>query len=237
MKYYSSLAMIVGLLFLFFACEKDEANDSVETISTKVVGNVADITRNIKHKDFKVVVQRVTYGGGGWSGYGITDVVRIDSTYTDSQGNYEIDFDYILDTKYQYHIATDFVSVGNGPFVDYIDEDATIYSGITNIINLDFWYASILKLELTVANNVYPPLGVSNNLVSGKYYSFMGAEIYEAQTDTVIYIPTKPNTEIELLFGYATGYSNSEYHPKYEYITTGIQDTLSYNFQIDCTTF
>ena len=219
------------------SCEKSEENENIVTIATKVVGNVTDVTRGIAHQNFKVVVQQLTYDGGGWGGYGITDVKRIDSTYTDSQGNYEIDFNYIQDAKYQYAIATDYVSVGDGPFVDYIDENATITSGITNTVNLDFWYASILKLYLSVSNNTYPPLRVSNDLVSGKYYSFMGAEIYEMQTNTVVYIPTKPNTQIELLFGYTTGFTNSDYHPKYEYITTGIQDTLSYSYVINCTTF
>lgn len=239
MKNYKFFAVIIGLLFLFNSCDKDNEDETIEIVSTKVVGIVSDVTRQIIHNNFKVTVRRYTYGcsSGFGGGCGVTDVNEVASTFTDSQGNYEIDFDYFLDTKYSYQLDTDFVGVGDGPFVDYVNENARITSGITNTIDLDFWYASILKLDLNVSNNFYPPLRVSNKIVSGGFYFFSGDEIYASQTNTTVYIPTKPNSEVRLLFGYATGPSNDEYHPKYEYITTGIQDTIPLSFEIDCASF
>ncbi len=227
----------IFLLLLTYSCTESEDSIPKYMVTTTVRGNVSDVERGIIHKNFKVTVVQYVYGGGYWSGYGISETIPIDDTLTDDQGNYEIIFDYDTDPKYKYGLQFESLDSAVGPFADILNTDGFLEEGIINIRDIDYWYASILKLNLKVTNNGNPKLYIRNNVSNNITYFFMPAEIVAQTADTIIYLPTKPNANIDLLFNYSTGNTNADAHKKIEFLTNSAKDTIEVSYEIDCASF
>lgn len=231
MKTLLKILLTIGLLNFISSC-----TDSGEIITTLTVikGNVSDIERGMNIQNFKVVFIRSWSGSTNWDLYGISHEV-IDSTRTDKNGNYEISFDFKPGERYGFLYITEYF--GRPYFVDFIDNDSSILEGEENMQNIDAWLPVTVKLNLHVRNNNNPKLGISSYIWPRGYHSFRGASIQEQEIDTTVYLTAKPNTDMQLLFHYSTGYTNAEAFRKYEYITTTLKDTLELSYDIDCATF
>lgn len=228
---YRKLFLVIMISF-FVACENNDDIIEYESVKTIVKGNVSDIQRNFNISDFEIKLIRssvfVTLGG---SGINSEEVAR---TFTDSSGNYEIEFDYIKDEKFY---GFEKVYYGMPYHTNFIEEYDSIISGETNVRNIDAWKPVKIKLNLHVQNNNNPPLLVDNKIVETGYSSFPQASIHENDTNAVVYLDSKPNSAVELNFHYTTGNSNGDYHSKTEMINTTLQDTISFSYLIDCSTF
>lgn len=226
-----NIILILALTFLTISCIENESDNQIETTKTTVKGNVSDIERDIDIENFRIVLARFYYCG-------TTDFFNsdcseiIDTVFTDTDGFYSLKFDFILGERYgfikQYY--------GNPYYTESIG-NTNIEEGKINIRNINAWYPIILKLELRVTNNDNPFLRISNKVIDNSSLHFATADIFERDIDTVVYIRTKPNSDIELNFHYSTGNSNNDYHQFLENLTTTLQDTISFSYNIDCATF
>ncbi|MCH7524611.1 MAG: hypothetical protein IIC74_06280 [Bacteroidetes bacterium] len=225
-----NIILVLVFTVLNVSCVKNDIIEPEETIETIVRGNVLDVERNKPIKNFKIVLLRI------WDDWSVVQYFLnsevIDSVRTDINGNYTITFDYIKGERYafekQYYGYPYYTeSIGN----------TSINEGVINIRNINAWYPTILKLNITVTNNDYPPMRISSEIVGNNNLHFATIDIFEQEIDTIAYINTKPNSNIELNFHYSTGYSNSDYHYHIESLTTTLQDTISLSYNIDCNSF
>lgn len=203
-------------------------------IPTKVKGNVSDVERGKPVADFKIVLIRWWCGSTNWDLYGCDHEV-IDSARTDKNGNYAIQFDFMPDQNYGFLHGSMYYQ--SPYFVDFIENSDPIVAGEEYVQNIDAWLPVILKLNLHIINNDHPNLGVNVYLPFPNTSNLGGASIAEQAIDTTVYFKAKPNSEMEIVFHYTTGYSNSEAFKKYEFITTTLQDTLELSYDIDCSSF
>ncbi len=229
---YVKLILVI-IIPLFFACgNADDGTIEYESVRTIVKGNVSDVQRNLNIANFEIKLVRssisVTLGGSG------INTEEVATVFTDEFGNYEIEFDYIKDGK-DYGFEKVYYGV---PYHTNIIQDYTpIVPGETNIRDMDAWRPVKIKLDLQVQNNNNPPLLVDNKIIETGYSSFPQASIQATNTNTIVYLDSKPNAAVELNFHYTTGNSNSDYHSKTEIIQTTLQDTISFSYLVDCSTF
>ncbi|MFK8060070.1 MAG: hypothetical protein AB8B78_08275 [Polaribacter sp.] len=220
------------LIPFLFSCS-DSYNKETSDIKTKTIirGNVSDFTRGFPVENFKIVFNRY------WDGWSVVQYAQhsefIDSVRTDLNGNYEIIFDYIKDEKYgfkkQYY--------GSPYYTDFIN-GSKIIAGEENTQDIDAWYPTILKLNVKVRNNDYPHLRISNSLADNNYSSIGPvASFYKRDVDSIVYLKSKPNSNIKLKFYYSTGNSNSDFHSKDTMLRTSLLDTINLSYIIDCNTF
>lgn len=229
---YIKLFFLIIATFLIACGNDDDDTIEYESVKTIVKGNVSDIQRNLNISNFEIKLVRssifVTLGGSGIS---IEDVATV---FTDEFGNYEIEFDYIKDGK---DYGFEQVYYGVPYHTNFIQEYTPIVPGETNIRDVDAWKPVKIKLDLLVQNNNNPPLLIDNEVVETGYSRFPQASIQATNTNTTVYLDSKPNAAVELNFHYTTGNSNSDYHSKTEIIQTTLQDTISFSYVVDCSTF
>ncbi len=231
----------LGLVMMTFAlsalylisCSKDDIkSEQFPKIKTTVKGRVYDVERNVNIPNYKRHLIRF------WQ---CTSVVQaaicsetIDSMRTGENGQYEFVFDYIQDGK-----IYGFEKVYETPYyhTEGIQGHDTIIPGESNIIDLNAWRPVFIRLNLKVSNNNDPPFLVDNEIIETGYFSFPQASIYEKERDTTVYLMSKPNSRVELNFHYSTGYRNGNYHSFKDTVQTTLQDTISFDYTIDCSKF
>jgi len=228
----------VMLTFILFgpyllSCSKDgiPTEEFPKKTKTTVRGRVYDVERNRNVPDFKRHLIR------SWP---CTSVVQaaicsetVDSTRTDENGRYEFVFDYIHDGK-----RYGFNYVSENPYrTESLQDYDSIIPGEVNIIDVNAWKPVTIRLNLQVSNNDHPPLNVNNKVIATGYSHFAHESIYEKDKDTTVYILSKPNSRVRLNFYYSTGYSNGNYHSFKDTVQTTLQDTISFDYTIDCSKF
>lgn len=197
---------------------------------TTVKGNVSDITRGIPIKNFKVALYRF------WdpvSQYAV-DSELVDTVRTDKNGDYKIKFDFIDGNRYGFR--KQYYGI---PYYTEFLYGSRIVPGRENTQNIDAWYPTILKLNIKLKNNEHPPLRIiSSRLIKGKYESVGAtADFFEKNIDSIVYLRSKPKFEIKIIFTYATGYSNADFHKKEIFSKTSLLDTINFSLDIDSSTF
>lgn len=223
---------IIIFILISYNCtnsyDKETSNIKTRTI---IKGNVSDIERGLNIENFKIVLNRY------WDGWSVVQYALhsefIDSVRTDSNGNYEIIFDYIRGERYGYEAQY----YGDPYYTEFIGNES-IKEGEKNIQNINAWYPTILKLNVKARNNDYPHLRISNS-VAGSNYRSIGAtaDFYKRDVDSIVYLKSKPNSDIKLLFYYSTGYPNGNFHSKEVFIRTTLLDTINLSYEIDCHSF
>ncbi|WP_027125426.1 hypothetical protein [Gelidibacter mesophilus] len=228
---YMKLFLMVMSLYLF-SCGNDDDSVEFERLKTTVKGKVSDVQREINMRDFEIKIIRFwpcsSLGGSGICSEDVATVM------TDEFGNYEIEFDYIKDGV---GYGFEKVYYGSPYHSEFIKKYGPIIPGGINIRDMDAWRPVKIKLSLNVKNNNYPPLRVDNKIVETGYFSFPQASIFNSTKDSIVYLDSKPNAEVELNFHYMTGNSTSDHHTKKELIQTTLKDTIAFSYVIDCSSF
>lgn len=220
-------------LILVISCSPKSDDEGLQVIPTSIVGNFTDITRAIPQEGIPVKLWENIFFRGI-----ISDRTAIDSTVTDSQGDYRFDFDYKIGNGIGYSLESPYDNGGEGPFTDIVIPDSyVIEPGIENRIDYDHWYPSIIALDLSITNNINGPLSVSNEVGGYDFYNFRSAIIQEENINDTYYIVTKPGADVLLQFWYTTGNSNDDVHRRNENVTVPLQDTLYLSYDIDCSQF
>tara|TARA_R110001592_G_scaffold360451_1_gene668838 strand:- start:485 stop:1165 length:681 start_codon:yes stop_codon:yes gene_type:complete len=209
----------------------DGYDNGLSEIRTKTMikGNVSDVTRGIPIKNFKLVFYRRWDPVGQYA----VDSEMVDSVRTDINGNYKISFDFIDGNTYGFNKQY----YGSPYYTDFIN-GSKIIAGKENIQDIDAWYPTILKIDVKVKNNNYPPVGISNAVLNEKG-GLIGPSVsfYKKQVDSIVYLKSKPDSNIKLYSGYSTGYSNEDFHGKDSIIRTSLLDTIYLKYTIDCNNF
>ena len=223
--------IVLIFVFIVFSCNNDfNSSEQVEIIETTVKGSVSDVERNIPIENFKIVLLRV------WDDWSVVQYAPssevIDSVRTDANGNYSITFDFIKGERYSFQ-----KQYYGSPYYTESTGNTNIVEGNINIRNINAWYPTILKLNLNVTNNDYPAMRISSHVLENSSLHFATVDIFEQDLDTVAYIKSKPNSNVELNFHYSTGNSNGDYHSYIEEFVTSLQDTINLTYTIDCSTF
>ncbi|AXT58285.1 hypothetical protein J8L88_18620 [Aquimarina sp. MMG015] len=229
MKKFVLKSLTIIIVQLLISCGSDDDQTSV---LTTLKGRVYDVERKVDVKDFKLVLGTIDCRFSNSLNGCFTDPV--DSVWTDEKGNYSITYNHVLGKKYnllkQYY--------GTSYYTEIIQKDSII-PGKENIKDVDAWYPVILALNLKIRNNNNEPLTVGNGIVDNDNisYSFGTQNIFEQEKDTLIYLRTKPNSDIEVRFTYSTGNFNEDFHHYREIAQTNLADTLRLSYTIDCSTF
>jgi hypothetical protein len=189
---------------------------------------VRDVERNVDVRDFKIVVERT------WEGWSVVQHAYfsefVDSVRTDADGRYSVTFMGIPGENYA-------VGVDDWtPYqIEYLPHIPFVVGG-ENVLDMNAWLPVVIKLNLDVRNNNHPNLKIFSEVIATHRY--MGsASVFDQNINTVVYVGAKPNSEMELEFGYWTGNSNADFHSRREVVHTTLQDTISFNYVVDCSGF
>ncbi len=171
----------MSLAFVFISCGNDPVSDEFEQVKTVVKGNVSDIQRNIDISNFAIkLVRSWSCGSLGGSGLCMEEVA---SVFTDELGNYEIEFNFIMDGK---DYLFEKVYYGDPYHTEFVKDYPPIIPGEENIRNIDAWRPVKIKLNLQIRNNNNPPLRTDNKIVESDYFDFPQVSIHEKNTDMVV---------------------------------------------------
>lgn len=221
--------MFLLILFSFY-CTKNSDIVSNSKVKTTITGKVYDYQRNKPIANYKITLEH------WWQGTSVVQAAIfnefVDSIRTNQDGTYQFNFDAIPNANYGFSLNDkDFYfteSLGNN----------IIQPGNSNVVNINAWKPIILKLDLDIQNNNFPPLNVSSNILNNSYTFFPTETIFDKQINKTVYMLSKPATFVNIKFYYSTGYTNNDFHFMIpDTIKTGIQDTISLNYKIDCSKF
>ncbi len=236
---------IIILFFIFISlisCEKDDVREELTGIPTSISGNVKDYHRNLNVNNFEIKLIKFWICGGGIAPNYCSKIIT--TTYSDVNGNYQLNFDHNLRSDETYRIAFNEIETNNY-FYEFVTSSGEFYrdydtssliKGQNNILNLNAWIPIKIKFNLTVLNNHTPPLvtGIkyNNNYDFGTEFTYNNLNSFE--------IKTRPNSSININFWYIENYNTSNpifhYAPTIPYQTNENQLT-ELNYQIDCNTF
>lgn len=220
------LCLILVLNFQF--CSKDELIED-KGILTTVKGNVSDSIKNIKIEGYKIVLAKSWINCSNWM-CGI-ETEKVATTYTDSNGNYEILFDYKLSSNESYGLLEQYYGL------DYYPEynaETNIIAGQENTININAWTPIKLELNLNILNNKNGPLHVGNIIDNSNNYFLNTENIYDENIVSFYILRSKPATDIEIVFWY---YIDEYLHEKTILYHTTLDHVNTLNLTIDCSTF
>jgi hypothetical protein len=232
--------VVTILIFFLISCEKDDVRDELPGIPTSISGNVKDYHRNLNVNNFEIkLIKFWSCPNGGIGPKYCTK--EITTTYSDVNGNYQLNFDYNLRSDETYRIAFNEIETNNY-FYEFVSSSGQFYrdyytssliKGQNNILNLNAWLPIKIKFNLTVLNNHTPPLvtGIkyNNNYDFGTEFTYTNLNSFE--------IKTRPNSAININFWYIKNYNTSSpifhFAPTIPYQTNENQLT-ELNYQIDC---
>ncbi|QTE24204.1 hypothetical protein [Polaribacter cellanae] len=237
------LLIITLSLVLFFSCEKDDVREELPGTPTSISGTVKDYHRNLDVNNFEIkLIKYWSCPGGGIGPNYCTK--EIATTYSDIDGNYQLDFDYNLRSDENYRLAFnetenntyyyEFVSNSGEFYRDY--NTSNLVEGENNILNLNAFIPIKLKFNLTVLNNHTPPLitGIeyNDNFDFGTEFTYDNFKSFERKT--------RPNSEINIKFWYIENYNSNSpifhYAPVVSY-QTDENELTELDFEIDCNGF
>lgn len=240
-----TIKLLVILIMTFFlnSCEKDDVREELQGITTSISGNVKDYHRSLNVSNFEIKLLKFWKCPDGGIGTNYCSKV-IATTYSDLNGNYQLNFDYNLRSDESYQIAFNEIETNNY-FYEFVSSTGEFYrdyntsslvKGENNVLNLNAWIPIKIKFNLTVLNNHTTPLitGIvyNNNFDFGTEFTYNSLNTFE--------IKTRPNSQINIKFWYIENYNTSSpifhYAPTIPYLTNETELT-ELNYQIDCNTF
>lgn len=228
MKHVLRITAYFVLLLTFASCSEEDVG--VETV---IKGHVSDHTRGINIGGYKVVLVKSwekceNFMCGSRS-------QEVATAYTDENGDYSITFNYKLQEGERYTFSEQYYGFPYYPeYLNTID----IAPGKTNTININAWKPVELKLNVTVLNNVNPPLMIRNE-IDASNTSFLNTEnIYDENISKTYTLRSKPDTDIKIIFWYYTGTNPFlTLHKKTYLYHTTLEDVNTLDYTIDCSTF
>ncbi|SCZ01642.1 hypothetical protein [Flavobacterium caeni] len=241
MKTFNFL-LIISVILFSTSCEKDEVRYELPGSPTSISGNVKDYHRSLNVNNFEIKLLKVWHCGSGPSPNYCTK--EIATTYSDAEGNYQLNFDYNLRNDETYRIAFN-ETENNNHYVEFVSSTGEFYRdydvsnlivGQNNIIDINAWIPVKIKFNLTVFNNHTAPLvtGIeyNNHLDFGTELIYDSFKTFE--------IRTRPNSEVNIKFWYIENYNSSNpifhYAPIIPYATDETEVT-EVNYEIDCNEF
>lgn len=242
MKTTKLLVILIAVFFLN-SCEEEEVREELPGIATSISGNVKDHHRNLNISNYEIKL--IKYWSCPDGGIGPNYCTRvIATTYSDLNGNYQLDFSHNLRSDESYRIAfneietnnyyLEFVSPSGAFYQDF--EPSNLVPGENNILNLNAWIPIKIRFNLTVLNNHTPPLvtGIAYN----DDFDFGTQLTYNNSNSFEIY--TRPNSAVSIKFWYIENYNSSNpimhYAPVIPY-TTNEAEITELNYEVDCNTF
>ena len=138
---------------------------------------------------------------------------EVATTYTDSNGNYSITFNYKLKEGESYGLEEQYY--GTPYYPEYLPTTMNngIIAGQTNILNINAWKPIALKLNLNISNNISAPLHVRNE-IGNNNQSFLNTEnIYEQNISKTYNLRSRPDSDITVSYTHLDVYKRqSEYY-------------------------
>jgi len=209
-----------------------------------VKGQTKDIFRNIVSPGVKIIM----YG----------DHKKLDSTISDVNGNYQLEYtsdDYLHyhvkyfnsfknKLPYNFELHSDnypdlFPTTQNCNYMGYIE----LEYDKENEIDVNAFVPVVWKVNTQVENNIHHKLRSKSSCGYGspKYYhhDYNRVIIKSENIDTLYYFTARPNTEMRLYFIYNPTPEDIHSNPEqvvYPIQTTTI-DTISLSYSIDCNSF
>ncbi|MEI6766495.1 MAG: hypothetical protein WCM76_12730 [Bacteroidota bacterium] len=172
MRYFPVL--ISSILFLFFGCEKEKINNNQRTI---VTGKLTDAytKKPIKNGNVRLYNSALEYG---------SPISKLDSVYTDTQGEFELDFNAEDNTKYWLEIShSDYIMTVKCP---------SLGPGEFEILDFQIWPNGYLKFHVKNINPVDSEDKVWVGFGYGQDYFFTG---HGTSIDTTLIIPVISNVK------------------------------------------
>lgn len=213
--------MIVNLV----SCKKENIG-----VSTVLKGRVADSILKINISGYKIVLFKSSPFCANWMCG--TKSEEIASSYTDTNGDYSITFNYKVKPGESYDLKT--LYYGN----TYYPGSDAIVAEKTNTADIYVWKPIELKLNIDILNNNYAPLVIGNKLVGSNGMLFNTEFIYQKNIKATYILSSKPNSDININFWYYSGTNSS---PVLHQVTmpfrTTLDDIITLNYTIDCSTF
>lgn len=224
------LESFLAVFLLLLGCARDD--ESIATQRTVIKGRVYDVARGININGATLIFKQ-TMDCSKPGSCGFINIKELDTLKTDENGSYYGEYDLV---EGQYIMEPQDFN-GNPYFGEPITTDS-IKLGKVNTIDFDAFYPVILKIDLKLINNKNPPLQIRNEITEYRSYLIFPSEsLWEENTEQIIYLQTRPNTEIEIEFSYSTGNTNADFHSTIEALKTNSQDTVAINYSIDCSKF
>lgn len=224
--------LFLALIISFLGCSEEAVEPIDQGKPTIIKGNVSDLIRGLPLDNYNVKLVKCKTTCANWMcGLSCNEVSTVK---TNSEGNYEIQFNYKLNNGESYG----FQLYQNSTYINEIQSSNGINSGQTNFININAWKPINLKLNINVTNNSNNPLMVGNFINNSSNLFLNSERIYEENITKTIYLRTKPNSVIKIVFWYHTGTNPTliRHEKKFDY-QTNLDDIIELNFDIDCSTF
>lgn len=194
------IILLLIIPILFFCCDKDDALDA--GIQTKVYGNIYDIPNDIPFVNLKLkIAEYKTVAQGLGTSYEF--IKYVDSTLTDSEGNYDFTFRTSgLGDYYRLFVVEDI------DIWTYQYDAVPIYNiGGENNWDLDFLHLYPVNLIITLNNMEYTPV-----YVNAFIFPFIEEiEIANGEVNRILY--TDKNTDTPINFRRVISYSIQEDYP------------------------
>jgi hypothetical protein len=242
MKYINTIILLLLTTF-FISCDKDEIREELPGVPSSISGNVKDYHRNLNVNNFEIkLIKFWSCPGGGIGPNYCTKVIS--TTYSDFNGNYELNFDYNLRIDEIYRIAFNEIETNNY-FYEFVSSSGEFYrdfdtnnliKGENNTLNINAWIPIRIKFNLTVLNNHTPPL---NTAVLFNDKQDFGTKSTYNDFNT-FEIKTRPNSEVMIKFWYIENYNSNSpvfHHAPLIPYQTDETELTELNFEIDCNDF
>lgn len=223
--------ILLLITFLVVECRETGSNDSStqDIVKSSVSGKVYDYQRNIPVSNFPVKLFRQYSDFCGYMSCIKNE--EIATAYSDQNGNYIINFNYIKDlTKKNYGYV---IKVEN--YSNHIAENlqtTTINPGNNNTVNINAWEVVRLKIHLSILNNNNPPLYIATRLTT-ESGTFNNTAV-NGNGEQDIELMAKPSWNMVLRFYY---FLNNQIHFIDKQVNTNNDDFQNFNFTIDCALF
>lgn len=228
---FLSFTLILGLLSCSKKMDIDEKDSGIPTV---LKGHISDTIRGINISGCKItLVKSWPYCSNWMCG---TKSEEVTTAYTDSNGDYSIAFNYKLNPGESYNLQEQYYGTQYYP-ESYSGSD-TIVAGKMNIRDIYVWRPIELRLNVDVLNNNKPPLMIGNGLSNSNKTLFGTQNIYQQNITKTYSLYSRPNSDIYIIFWYYTGsYSAPVLHQKKFAYRTTLNDVITLDYTIDCSTF
>lgn len=229
MKKSIILILSFALLVNFTSC----SNEDEVGVKTTLKGHVSDDIRGINISGYKIVLVK------SWSSCsnfmcGLRSE-EIATTYTDTNGDYSITFNYKVKEGESYTLEEQYY--GTPYYPEYLKK-INIVAGKINTVNINAWEPIALKLNVKVANNNNTPLMIGNLSDGSNSMWFNTEDIYEQNINKTYNLRSRPDSDIKIIFWYYVGsHSSRTLHQKTILYHTSLDDINALDYTIDCSAF
>ncbi|AUC75673.1 hypothetical protein [Olleya sp. Bg11-27] len=180
------IVLLLTIACLLLSCNKDDALD--EGIETKVFGRIYDTPNDIPFENLKLkIAEYKTDPDGLFVSY---DFVQfLDSTYTDSNGNYDFTFETSGAGNYYRLFVEEDIDIWT-----YLYDAVPIEIGLDNKWDFDFLHLYPVNLLITLNNIEYTPVHINSYI----YPHLESIEITNSEIIRTLY--TDKNTDTQINF-------------------------------------